>query len=114
MLTLGWHWFTSWIIGWGGISSAVAVAAWALWFFCPSILLTYKTQLLHIAVAATVFAFASGYFFTSGFNSGHAVALREVAALNEAAVKRVEEGKGDIANCRAGGGTWDVTDGSCK
>src|ERR1017187_8402355 len=99
MLTLVWNWFTHWIIGWGGIGALVSAIAWALWFFCPAALLTYKSQLLHIAIAATVFTFASGYFYTSGYNKGYQVAINQVAAQNKEAKDAVNKVTSDVGQC---------------
>lgn len=113
MLTLIWHWITNWIIGWGGIGALVSAAAWALWFFCPAALLTYKSQLLHIAIAATVFTFASTYFFTNGYNKGYAVAINQVAAKNREATDAVNKAISNVDACNAANGTWDTVTGVC-
>lgn len=113
MLTPTWHWITSWIIGWGGIGALVSAAAWALWFFCPAFLLTYKSQLLHIAIAATVATLASGYFFTHGYNKGYAVAINQIAAKNKEASDAVKKATSSVDECFNSGGTFDDVGGVC-
>ena len=113
MLNMAWHWFTNWVIGWGGIGALVSAAAWALWFFCPAVLLTYKSQLLHIAIAATVFTFASGYFFTSGYNTGYATAINHIASQNKEASDAVKQAISNVDQCNTAGGNWDTVNGVC-
>ena len=77
MLMMIWHWITGEIFGWGGVGALVSAGAWALWFFCPTVpgvgtVLPYKSQLLHIAIAATVFTVTQMYFFTDGYKKGEA------------------------------------------
>lgn len=110
MIAAAWGWFTSWVIGWGGLAALATVIAWAAWWLSPA----FKPQLLHLAVGLTIFTVASSYFFTTGFESGYSSAISAIARDDEAAVERVKAGKSEMANCRARGGTWDVTTGTCK
>ena len=113
MLTFVWNWIYNEIFGWGGIGALISAAAWALWFFCPAFLLTYKTQLLHIAIAATVFTFAQGYFFTTGYNKGYQVAINQVAAQNKEANDAVKKVTTSVDECFNSGGTFDDVGGVC-
>lgn len=114
LLYLIWHWITSWLIGWGGVGALVCAAAWLLWFFCPAMLLTYKTQLLYIALGATFFTFASTYFFTSGYNKGYATAINHIASQNKEASDAVKKAISSVDQCNAAGGTWDTVGGVCE
>jgi hypothetical protein len=109
-----WHWITSWIIGLGGIGALVAAIAWALWFFCPAILLDYKSQLLHIAIGATVFALASSYFYTHGYKVGYQVAINQVAAKTQEAKDAITKASKSVDECDRKHGNWDVTSGLCE
>lgn len=114
MIGAAWHWFTSWVIGWGGIGALVAFAAWALWYFTPTFLLESKHVILQIAIAATVFTLASTYFYTSGYNAGYRVAINQVAAKNKEASDAVKKAITKVDACNAGGGTWDTVSGLCQ
>lgn len=113
MLYMIWHWITSWLIGWGGIGAIVCVAAWLLWFFCPAMLLTYKKQLLQIAIAVTAFTFASTYFFTSGFNKGYSTAMHSIAAQDDKAKHDAKDANDEVQACFDSGGDWVAADNSC-
>lgn len=93
MLSIIGHWIYNEVFGWGGIGAIIATIAWVLWFFTPALLVTYKQQLLHIAVAATVFTVAQGYFFTTGYNAGEA----ECKGRWDAANIKAEKDKQDLA-----------------
>jgi hypothetical protein len=93
MLSLIWGWIYSEIFSWGGVGAVIAAVAWCLWFFCPAVLLTYKSQLLHIAIGATVFVVAQAYFFTTGYSAGEA----ECKSRWDAANIKVEQEKSDLA-----------------
>ncbi len=47
-------------------------------------------------------------------NIGWQNAINAVAAKDQDAIRRVEQGHSDIAACRASGKTWDVTTGTCS
>jgi hypothetical protein len=113
MLTEIWHWITSWIIGWGGIGAIIAAIAWVLWFLTPAILIDYKSQLLHIAIGATVFAFASAYFYTNGYKTGYQVAINQVAKKTKEATDAITKAAASVDECDRKHGTWDVTSGLC-
>ena len=113
MATMIWNWVINWIWGWGGAGALVSVAAWLLWYFTPAILLNFKSLLLHVAVGATVFTFASSYFFTSGYNKGYAVAINQVAKNTKEAKDAVDTAVKTTADCFARGGTPDDTTGVC-
>lgn len=110
MLQAAWGWFTTWVIGWGGVAALAAVLAWVAWWLSPA----FKPQLLHLAVALTVFTVASTYFYTQGWERGYGAALAAVARADQGAVDRVNAGKSLIKACRDRGGTWDVVAGVCK
>lgn len=93
MLNLIWGWVYSEIFGWGGVGAIVAAVAWGLWFFCPAVLLTYKSQLLHTAIGATVFVVAQAYFFTTGYTAGEA----ECKSRWDAANIQVAQEKADLS-----------------
>lgn len=112
-ITFIWHWFTAWLIGWGGIAAAFAGIAWLLWFFTPAFLSTYKAQLLHIAIGATIFSFAQTYFFSDGYKSGYAVAIHAIAAQDKGAVRSWQKAKTTVDNCFDQGGTWNVSRIAC-
>ena len=113
MISMIGHWIYSWIFGFGGLGAVVSVAAWALWFFCPAFLLPIKSLLLHIAVGATIFTFASTYFYTKGYNTGYAVAIHAIAAQDQRAAKAAETAKTTVSDCFNSGGTWNVEDATC-
>ena len=99
MFSIIWHYVVGWVFGLGGIATAFAVIAWALWFFTPTLLATYKSQLLHIAMILTVFCFTAAYFSTSFYAKGQAEcqgrwdAANEKAARDKAAIeKRAADG----------------------
>lgn len=105
-----WNWVLSWVLGWGGLAAVACAIAWAAWWFVP----VFKPQLLHVAVGVTIFAVASTWFFTKGYESGYDSAIAAIARDDQAAVDRVSAGRTERANCRARGGTWDVTTGTCR
>jgi hypothetical protein len=113
MLTMVWHWFTGWLISWGGVGGAIAVGAWALWFFCPAGLLTYKTQLMYIAIAATVIAITNTHSYTTGYNRGRSEVLHAVAAQDAKAKEEGDRANDDVQKCFAGGGSWNIADSVC-
>ena len=102
MLTMVWHWITGEIFGWGGAGALVSAGAWAIWFFCPTFLLTYKSQLLHIAVAATVFTVTQMYFFTDGYKKGEADCTSRWDAANVQAAADKKQLETDVAEQVAG------------
>lgn len=107
------QWIWNWLLGWGGLGGIACIAAWALWYFCPAILLQFKSLLLHIAVGLTVFVVASTTFFTKGYNTGYHVAINAIAKKDQAAVARVNSATARVDACLAKGGDWDVTTGAC-
>jgi hypothetical protein len=113
MFSMIWHAIYSWVFGFGGLGAIIAAAAWALWFFCPAFLLTYKTQLLNIAIGATVFAVVSTYFYTHGFNAGYKVAIHAIAAQDQKAVDAANAAKTTVDDCVNNGNIWSVENGSC-
>jgi len=98
MLSIIGHWIYSEIFGWGGIGAIVAALAWVLWFFTPALLVTYKSQLLHIAIAATVFTVAQSYFFTTGYSAGEAECKGRWDAANVKAANDAAKRDQDIAS----------------
>jgi hypothetical protein len=114
MLTMIGNWLYNEVFGWGGVGALISAAAWALWFFCPAVLLTYKSQLLSIAIAATVFTLAQGYFFTSGYNKGYQVAVNQVAAQNKDAKDAVNKVTSDVGQCFDSGGNFNDVSGLCE
>lgn len=101
-----WNLVSTWAMGFGGAGTLVALGAWGAWYFSP----VGKSLLLHVAIGATVFALTSGYFYTKGYDA----AIAAVAAADQGAIDRVAAGAKDIDACRARGGAWDVTTGSCS
>ena len=93
MLSIIGHWLYGAIVSWGGIAGLIAVVAWVLWFLTPSFLLTYKSQLLHTAIAATVFMVA----YTYAFNAGFAECKSAWDAANIQAAKDAAKRDADIA-----------------
>lgn len=108
------HWFTTWVVGWGGIGLVVALAAWALWYFTPAFLSESKHIILQVAIGATVFTLASTYFYTSGYNAGYKVAINQVAAKNKEASDAVKKAIQSVEECNSNGGTWDTVSGVCQ
>lgn len=78
MFALAWDWIVAWLFGWGGIGAIVCAVAWAAWIFSP----LFKTQLLQIAIAVTLFTLASTYFFTKGYDAGVAEITAQWDAAN--------------------------------
>ena len=64
------------------------------------------------AIAALIAAYA--YWHHHVYEQGYSAAIADVAKADAAALERVKVGQGDVANCRAGHGEWDVTTGTCK
>lgn len=93
MLSIIGHWLYGALVSWGGIGAVIAAIAWVLWFITPAFLITYKSQLLHIAIAATVFTAAYTYAFTTGYNAGEA----ECKARWDAANIQIEKDKAKLA-----------------
>ena len=93
MLSIIWGWIYNEVFSWGGIGAIVAAAAWAAWFFTPALLVTYKHQLLNIAIATTVFTVAQAYFFSTGYNAGEA----ECKGRWDAANLKVVQEKAELA-----------------
>lgn len=113
-LYLTWHWLTSWVIGWGGVGAIVTIAAWVLWYFTPAFLSESRTVLFNVAIGATVFTFASTYFFTNGYNAGYALAINQIAAKNKEAKDAVDKAITKVDECNNRGGTWDTVSGMCQ
>lgn len=114
ILNLVWHWLTSWVIGWGGIGALVMIASWALWYFTPAFLADSKHIILQVAIGATVFTFASTYFYTSGYNTGYRTAINQIASQNKEASDAVKKAINKVDECDRRGGTWDTVSGVCQ
>ena len=109
MLTLVWNWIVNWIFGWGGLGGLISVALWAAWYFSP----LAKQQLLHAAIIATAVTISATYFFTSGYNTGYATAINQVAAKNKEATDAVNKVTSSVDECFNSGGTFDDVSGVC-
>lgn len=107
------HWIYNWVVGWGGIGTIISAALWALWFFCPAFLITYKTQLFHGALIATGITLASTYMSAHYFNQGYQTAINQVAARNKEATDAVGKATTSVDECFASGGTFDDVGGVC-
>src|SRR5262249_53575373 len=113
IFSMAWAWFSSWVLGWGGIGGAISIAAWVLWYFTPGFLQDNKNILLHVAVAATVATLASTYISASEYRRGVQETIAPIAPKDQQMINRVKLGEGEIAACRARQGTWDVVTGRC-
>ena len=107
------HWIWNWAIGWGGIGVIISAALWALWFFTPAFLVTYKTQFFHGALVATGITVASTYMSAHYFNQGYQTAINQVAAQTKETKDAITKAARSIDDCNSLGGTWDTTSGMC-
>lgn len=113
MMYEAWHWLLNWYIGWGGIGVVISTALWALWFFTPAFLVTYKSQLFHGALIATGITLASTYMSAHYYNNGYQAAINQVAAKNKGASDAVKKVESSVEDCFANGGTFDDVAGVC-
>lgn len=68
-----------------------------------------------IVLGAVVLALSSYWYGRHGqYERGHAAAVAEIAAEDEAAVAHALEKRGEWQKCHDGNGTWDQTTGDCK
>lgn len=77
--------------------------------------------LLQLALAGGALAIAGGtlwgyglHKFNSGFNEGHAAAIREIAAEDQEAVNARDRAFVAMHACRAAGGVWRPATGECQ
>lgn len=103
--------FLSPLLKWVTATGVLGAAGILLFFFWPAWL--PGRRFANTAGIAGLCALTGGAFYWYAFHAGEKHMTQRIAAKDQAAVQRVEEGRREVDDCN-GGADWDVTVGACR
>lgn len=115
-LNFGWHLFTNWLLGLGGMVAIIAALAWIAFFATTFFGLPWNIRLiiLQVAAGASLFSAAWSYAATTNYKAGRDDTLAIIRNMNAEAAGHVEQQLKKVDDCYNDGGIWDSTSGLCQ